>query len=152
MADKKEVSKIKARQLDRKAAKKILKFEGIEYIQIILSLYQDIFHDLEKIDQERSELADSIKTLVLARIKFINEAWEDSELTKEEKKKIYEDYMDTSKAYQQYLIDKEKQLEKSKQKKETVKVVSIIGIIVSVTCGAVVLAAQTVLSAVNARK
>ena len=64
----------------------------------------------------------------------------------------YEDYMDTSKAFQQYLIDKEKQADKLKAKKETMKVVSVGGIILTVCCSAVALAAKGVVSVIEARK
>lgn len=141
--------KAKAKQLDKKALKKILKFDGEEYVKIMIALYNDLVKELDKIDKESSELAKNIKTTVEDRLNFIKQSWEDLELTKEEKKKIYEDYMDTSKAFQQYLIDKEKQAEKLKQKKETMKVVSVGGIIFTVCCSAVVLAAKSVLSAIE---
>ncbi len=143
------IIKAKAKQLDKKALKKILKFDGEEYVKIMIALYNDLVKELDKIDKESSELAKNIKTTVEARLNFIKQSWEDLELTKEEKKKIYEDYMDTSKAFQQYLIDKEKQAEKLKQKKETMKVVSVGGVILTVCCSAVVLAAKSVLSAIE---
>ena len=112
MKTEKAITKAKAKQLDKKALKEVLKFEGGEYVQVVVSLYNELTKDLEKIDKERSELAKSIKSAVEARLKFIKESWDDLELTKEEKKKIYDDYMDTSKAFQQYLIDKEKQADR----------------------------------------
>ena len=152
MSTEKAITKAKAKQLDKKALKEILKFEGTEYVQVMISLYNELTKDLDKIDKERSELAQSIKSTVEARLKFIKESWEDLELTKEEKKKIYEDYMDTSKAFQQYLIDKEKQASKLKQQKEAMKVVSVGGIILTVCCGAVALAAKGVVAVIEARK
>ncbi len=148
----KAISKAKAKHLDKKALKEILKFDGAEYVKVMLSLYNELTKDLDKIDKERSELAKSIKTTVDARLNFIKQSWEDLELTKEEKKKIYEDYMDTSKAFQQYLIDKEKQADKLKQKKETLKVVSVGGIVLSVCCSAVALAATSVVSVIKSIK
>jgi len=148
----KAITKAKAKQLDKKALKEILKFDGAEYVNIMISLYNDLTKDLDKIDKERSELAKSIKNTVDARLNFIKQSWEDLELTKEEKKKIYEDYMDTSKAFQQYLIDKEKQADKIKQRKEAMKVVSVGGVILTVCCSAVALAAKGVVSVIEARK
>ena len=148
----KAITKAKAKQLDKKALKEVLKFEGADYVNIMMSLYKELTKDLDKIDKERSELAKSIKDTVEQRLKFIKESWEDLELTKDEKKKIYEDYMDTSKAFQQYLIDKEKQSDKLKQKKETLKVVSVGGIILTVCCSAVALAAKGVIAVIEARK
>ena len=152
MSTEKAITKAKAKQLDKKALKEILKFEGGEYVKIMISLYNELSKDLDKLDKERSELANSIRTTVEARLKFIKESWEDLELTKDEKKKIYEDYMDTSKAFQQYLIDKEKQADKLKQKKEAMKVVSVGGIILTVCCGAVALAAKGVVAVIDATK
>lgn len=152
MSTEKAITKAKAKQLDKKALKEILKFEGGEYVKIMISLYNELSKDLDKLDKERSELANSIRTTVEARLKFIKESWEDLELTKDEKKKIYEDYMDTSKAFQQYLMDKEKQADKLKQKKEAMKVVSVGGIILTVCCGAVALAAKGVVAVIEARK
>ena len=146
------IATAKAKQLDKKALKEILKFDGAEYVKVMISLYNELSKDLDKIDKERSELAKSIHDTVDARLKFIQTSWEDLELTKDEKKKIYEDYMDTSKAFQQYLIDKENQADKLKQKKEAVKVVSVGGIILSVCCGAVTLAVKGVLTAIKTFK
>ena len=150
MNTEKVITKAKAKQLDKKALKEVLKFEGAEYIKVMISLYNELSKDLDKLDKERSELAKSIKTAVETRLKFIKESWEDLELTKEEKKKIYEDYMDTSKAFQQYLMDKEKQADKLKRTKETMKVVSVGGVILTVCCGAVALAAKGVLAVIKA--
>ena len=152
MNQEKKITKTKAKHLDKKALKGILKFDGAEYVKVMISLYNDLTNDLKKIDKDCSELAKSIKETVNARINFIEQCWKDLELTKEEKKKIYEDYMDTSKAFQQYLIDKEKQAEKLKQRKETMKVVSVGGIILTVCCSAVILAANGVISAIKAKR
>ena len=152
MSTEKAITKAKAKQLDKKALKEILKFDGAEYVKVMISLYNELSKDLDKIDKERSELAKSIRDTVEARLKFIKESWEDLELTKDEKRKIYDDYMDTSKAFQQYLIDKEKQADKLKQKKEAMKVVSVGGIILTVCCGAVALAAKGVVAVIEARK
>ena len=152
MNTKKAITKAKAKQLDKKALKEILKFDGAEYVNVMVSLYNELTKDLDKIDKERSELAKNIKNTVEARLSFIKQSWEDLELTKEEKKKIYEDYMDTSKAFQQYLIDKERKVEKLKQTKETMKVVSVGGVILTVCCGAVALAAKGVFAVIEARK
>ena len=84
----------------------------------MISLYHDLSKNLDKINKEQDKIAENIKYTVDIRLKFINDAWQDLDLTKEEKKKIYEDYMDTSKAFQQYLIDKEKQLMKNKNRNE----------------------------------
>ena len=148
----KAITKAKAKQLDKKALKEVLKFEGADYVNIMMSLYKELTKDLDKIDKERSELAKSIKDTVEQRLKFIKESWEDLELTKDEKKKIYEDYMDTSKAFQQYLIDKEKQADKLKQQKEAVKVVSVGGIILTICCSAVAIAAKGVVAIIEATK
>lgn len=152
MKTEKAITKAKANQLDKKALKGIMKFEGAEYVKMMISLYDELKRDLERVDKERSELAQAIKSTVDMRLKFINDAWKDMELTKEEKKCIYEDYMDTSKAFQQYLIDKEKELAKIKKTKEAVKAVSIGGIIVTVCCGAVAFAAKGVIAAVEATR
>ena len=152
MNTEKAITKAKANLLDKKALKEVMKFEGAEYVKVMVSLYNELSKDLDKVDKERSELAQSIKATVDMRLKFINDAWKDLELTKEEKKCIYQDYIDTSKAFQQYLIDKEKEVTKSKNVKEGMKAVSIGGIIVTVCCGAVALAAKGVIAAVNAAK
>lgn len=143
------ITKAKAKQLDKKALKEILKFEGADYVKVMVALYDELKKDLTKIDKERSELAKSIKDAVEARLKFIKQSWEDLELTKEEKKKIYEDYMDTSKAFQQYLIDKEKQADKLKQQKEMMNVISVGGIILTVCCTAVAIAAKGVVTVLD---
>ena len=148
----KEVTKSIASKLDKQALKEVLKFEGADYIKVIIKLYDELTKELDKIDKENSELANSIRNTVELRLNFIKKAWEDLELTKEEKKRIYEDYMDTSKAYQQYLIEKEKEIAKAKRKKETMKVVSVGGMIVTVCCIAVAGAAKVVLSVVNSLK
>ena len=152
MRTEKAITKAKAKKLDKKALKEILKFEGEEYINVMVTLYNELTKDLEKIDKERSELAKSIKSTVQARLAFIKESWEDLQLTKEEKRKIYDDYMDTSKAFQQYLIDKEKQINKQKNAKEAMKVVGVGGIILTVCCGAVTAAAKVALSVIEASK
>ncbi len=152
MNTEKAITKAKSRQLDKKALKNVLKFEGAEYINVMISLYTELTKDLDKIDKERSELANSIRSTVEARLKFIKESWEDLELTKDEKKKIYEDYMDASKAFQQYLIDKEKQADKRMQAKEAVKVVNIGGIILTVCCSAVAIAAKSVCAVLEMKK
>ena len=148
----KEISKIQAKQLDKKALKKVMSFDGIEYVKVMISLYNELSKDLDKLDKERSELAQSIKTTVNARLEFIKEAWEDLELTKEEKRKIYEDYMDTSKVFQQYLIDKERQVADRINRKEKVKDISLAGLVVTVCCGAVAIAAKRVVSVIEAIK
>ena len=78
----KAISKAKAKQLDKKALKEVLKFDGAEYVKVMISLYNELTKDLDKIDKERSELAKSIKTTVEARLNFIKQSWEDLELTK----------------------------------------------------------------------
>ncbi len=80
----KAISKAKAKQLDKKALKEVLKFDGAEYVRVMISLYNGLTNDLDKIDKERGELADSIRSTVELRLKFIKESWEDLELTKEE--------------------------------------------------------------------
>lgn len=77
---------MKAKQLDKKALKEVLKFQGAEYVKVMISLYNELTKDLEKLDKERSELVQNINSTVETRLKFINNAWEDLELTKEEKK------------------------------------------------------------------
>lgn len=148
----KEVTKKLASKLDKQALKEVLKFDGADYINVIFKLYGELTKELDKIDKENSELASSIKDTVELRLNFIKKAWEDLELTKEEKKKIYEDYMDTSKAYQQYLIEKEKETAKAKRKADTMKIISVGGIIISVCCVAVAGAAKVVLAVVNPLK
>lgn len=152
MNEAKTITKARAKRLDKKALKEVLKFDGAEYVKVMVSLYNDLKKDLDKIDKERSEIAKSIKETVEARLKYIKESWEDLELTKSERKKIYEDYMDTSKAFQQYLLDKEKQAYRAKQSKEAMKVVSVGGILLTVCCGAVALAAKGVVSVIEMRK
>ncbi len=152
MNTEKTITKAKAKLLDKKALKKVLKFEGADYVKVMISLYDGLKKDLEKIDEERSELANSIRSTIEARLKFIKESWEDLELTKEEKQKIYEDYMDTSKAYYQYLIDKEKREDKRKQTKEVMKVVSIGGIILTICCSAVFFAAKEVVDVLEIKQ
>lgn len=149
MSNEKSISIAKAKQLEKKAVKAVLKFDGAEYVGIMVSLYNELTKDLEKIDKERSELAQNIKNIVDTRLKFIRESWEDLELTKEEKKKIYQDYKETSEAFQQYLIDKEKQADKLKQKKETMKLVAVGGTMLTVCCAAVVTAAKIVITIVK---
>lgn len=85
-------------------------------------------------------------------MKFIKEYWADLELTNEEKMKIYDDYMDTSNAWQQYLMEQSKQNDKLKQKKEAMKVVSVGGIVITVCCGAVAMAAKGVVAIIEAAK
>ena len=60
--------------------------------------------------------------------------------------------MDTSKAFQQYLFNKEKQVDKLKRTNETMKVVSVSVAILTVCCGAVALAAKGVISVIKAIK
>lgn len=152
MNEAKAITRARAKRLDKKALKEVLKFDGDEYVKVMISLYNDLKNDLDKIDKERGEIAKNIKTTIEARLKYIKESWEDLELTKAERKKIYEDYMDTSKAFQQYLTDKEKQACKEKRAKEAMKVVSVGGILLTVCCGAVALAAKGVIAAIEAIK
>ena len=152
MKTERAITKAKAKKLDKKALKEILKFEGEEYINVMVVLYNELTKDLEKIDKERNELAESIKSAAEARLAFIKESWKDLELTKEEKRKIYDDYMDTSKAFQQYLIDKEKQINKQKNAKEAMKVIGVGGIILTVCCGAVTAAAKGVFAVIEASR
>ena len=152
MTTKETITKAKAKQLDKKALKQILSFEGEEFVKVMIALYNNLSKDLEKIDKEKSELATAIKTTVETRLKFIELAWKDLELTKEEKQKIYEDYMDTSKAYQQYLIEKEREVDKLRRRKEAMKVVSVGGMIITVCCGAVIAAAQVVATVLDQKQ
>ena len=139
-------TKFKAKLLDKKALKEVLKLEGRDYIYVMTALYNELNKDLERIDQERSELAQSIKSTVEARLRFIEEAWSDLELSREEKRKIYEDYLNTSTAFQQYLIDKENAATKLKNKKETIKTVTCCGTFFVATTIAVLTVASKVLS------
>ena len=152
MSTTKAITKTKARQLDKKALKGILKFDGAEYIQVMTTLYNELTKDLNKLDKEHSELAKSLQTTVESRLHFIKEAWSDLELSKEEKKIIYDDYMDTSKAFQQYLIDKQNQIDKRRQQKESMKIVCIGGIFLTICCSAVALAAKSVVSIIESTK
>lgn len=72
MKTEKAISKVKAKQLDKKALKEVMKFDGAEYVKVMISLYNELTKDLDKIDKERSELAQSIKMTVELRLKFIN--------------------------------------------------------------------------------
>ena len=145
MAKENVPSKFKTKLIENKAMKKVLKLEGEEYVKMIQVLYDELNKDICKIDKERDELAKSIKNMFKDRMKFVKEAWSDKELTKEEKKQIYNDYMDTSKALYQYLIDKEERTEKRKERKETLKDISFGTIIVAVGFTAITIAAKGVL-------
>ena len=68
MSTEKAITKAKAKQLDKKALKEILKFDGAEYVKVMISLYNELSKDLDKIDKERSELAKSIRDTVEAHV------------------------------------------------------------------------------------
>ncbi len=57
--------------------------------------------------------------------------------------------MDTSKAFQQYLIDKEKQADARKQRKDKMKDIVVGGTIFTICCTAVATAANIVVSAIG---
>ncbi len=52
MKTEKAITKAKAKQLDKKAFKEVLKFESAEYVQVMTSLYNELTKDLDKIDKE----------------------------------------------------------------------------------------------------
>lgn len=52
MKTEKAITKAKAKQLDKKAFKEVLKFESTEYVQVMTSLYNELTKDLDKIDKE----------------------------------------------------------------------------------------------------
>ena len=83
------------------------------------------------------------------RLEFIKEAWSDLELTKEEKSKIYEDYLDTSKAHQQYLMDKQKEKKARIDKKEKFKDVMMGSAVVTVCITAAAAALKIVLNTIK---
>ena len=82
----------------------------------------------------------------------INENELHKNLDKDEKKQIYNEYIDTSKALHQYLIDKEKNIEKAKARKEVMKDITFGAMVLTITTTAVTLAAKGVLSVYNAIK
>ena len=108
--------------------------------------------EIDKIDKERNELAQNIKSMYKERLAFIKDAWSDKNLDKDEKKQIYNEYIDTSKALHQYLIDKEKTIEKAKARKEVMKDITFGAMVLTITTTAVKLAAKGVLSVYNAVK
>ena len=76
------------------------------------------------------------------RLDFIKDAWKDKEITKEEKSQIYDNYMDTSKEFNQYLINKENKVETEIQRKGAVQTIQILA---SGALGALVLVASVLL-------
>ena len=152
MAKTKVPTKLETHIVEKKAMKQLLKLEGEEYEKMMQTLYSELGKDIAVIDKERDELAKSIKQMFSERLMFIKEAWSDKELTKEEKKQIYNDYMDTSKALHQYLLDKHKTVEKRKARKETLKDISIGTMVITVGVTAICFAAKSVLKVVEAVK
>ena len=49
MSTEKAITKAKAKQLDKKALKEILKFDGAEYVKVMISLYNELSKDLDKV-------------------------------------------------------------------------------------------------------
>lgn len=152
MAKTKAPTRLETHMVEKKAMKQVLKLEGEEYVTMMQTLYSELGKDIAQIDKERDELAKSIKQMFNDRMLFIKEAWSDKELTKEEKKQIYDDYMDTSKALHQYLIDKHKAVEKRKARKEALKDISIGTMVVTVGVTAICFAAKSVLKVYEAVK
>ena len=60
MKTEKAITKTKAKQLDKKAMKQVLKFEGAEYVKVMVTLYNELTKDLEKIDKEIDKVKSNI--------------------------------------------------------------------------------------------
>ena len=152
LAKENKISKSTSKKLEVQAMKTVLNLEGEDFVKMISTLYKELGKEIDKIDKERNELAQNIKSMYKERLAFIKDAWSDKNLDKDEKKQIYNEYIDTSKALHQYLIDKEKNIEKAKARKEVMKDITFGAMVLTITTTAVTLAAKGVLSVYNAIK
>ena len=132
MAKKTNVIDVEPEVLEVKTKKQILNLDGQAYVNVMSKLYETLGKELQVLEKDDNELAQSIVETFKMRLEFIKEAWSDLELTKEEKSKIYEDYLDTSKAHQQYLMDKQKEKKARIDKKEKFKDVMMGSAVVTV--------------------
>ena len=149
MAKKTNVIDVEPEVLEVKTKKQILNLDGQAYVNVMSKLYETLGKELQILEKDDNELAKSIVETFKMRLEFIKEAWSDLELTKEEKSKIYEDYLDTSKAHQQYLMDKQKEKKAKIDKKEKHKDVILGSVVVAVGLTAIAKAVGIVINAVK---
>ena len=149
MAKKTNVIDVEPETLEVKTKKQILNLDGQAYINVMSKLYETLGKELQVLEKDDNELAQSIVEIFKMRLEFIKEAWSDLELTKEEKAKIYEDYLDTSKAHQQYLMDKQKEKKAKIDKKEKFKDIILGSTVISVGLTAVISALGVVLKTIK---
>lgn len=121
---------------DPKVKKQVMEFDGKVFINFVMKLYDEIGKEIKEISKREDEVAKSIKIAYQKKLDFIKEAWRDSELTKHEKKKIYQDFMDKSESLNQYLIDKDKKIENRIKKKEVVRDITIGAVLIAITATA----------------
>lgn len=149
MAKKTNVIDVEPEVLEVKTKKQILNLDGQAYVNVMSKLYETLGKELQVLEKDDNELAQSIVETFKMRLEFIKEAWSDLELTKEEKAKIYEDYLDTSKAHQQYLMDKQKEKKARIDKKEKFKEIILGSTVIAVGLTAVISALGVVLKTIN---
>ncbi len=142
MAKKLEIINPETGELEKKTKNQVLDLQGLDYIKIINKLYDELGKEIASIKKDKDETAKQIINTFNMQLAFIKEAWSDQELTKEEKSKIYDNYMDTSKVLQQYLLDKEKHEAAKLAKKEKGKDIAIGAVIVTVCLTAIVKAVE----------
>lgn len=149
MAKKTNVIDVEPEVLEVKTKKQILNLDGQAYVNVMSKLYETLGKELQVLEKDDNELAQSIVETFKMRLEFIKEAWSDLELTKEEKAKIYEDYLDTSKAHQQYLMDKQKEKKAKIDRKEKFKDVMMGSAVVTVCITAAAAALKIVLNTIK---
>ena len=149
MDKKTNVIDVEPEVLEVKTKKQILNLDGQAYVNVMSKLYETLGKELQVLEKDDNELAQSIVETFKMRLEFIKEAWSDLELTKEEKAKIYEDYLDTSKAHQQYLMDKQKEKKARIDKKEKFKEIILGSTVIAVGLTAVISALGVVLKTIN---
>lgn len=153
MGKKKELNLVETEALEIESKKKVLSLDGQAYVDAITGLYNELSKEISKLEKETDELSKSIVNTFEIRLEFIKEAWSDSELTKEEKTKIYNDYLDTAKAYQQYQIDRVQKKEAKLEKKSKIKDIILYGsVIISVGIPAITKAAKFVIEYLDKSK
>lgn len=111
-------SSIQTKRIIKKTLNEVMKLDGVEFIDKMEDISLELGKQIEKIDTKKNELAAAIKKSYEERLKFIEFAWNDGILTPEEKRKIYNDYLETSIELNEYLQNEKMSYDEKAKKKE----------------------------------
>lgn len=120
MAKEEKAGRIKTAVANREAKSAIMRLDGNQFVQAIVTLCSNLEKRIEASEKEQSKLETNLIQTFKARLAYIKETCKDGELTKQEKLKCYNDYMDTSKAFEQYLKDREEKVEREKEREKNI--------------------------------